>query len=139
VAAGSHAEIGRSLPHGHVALVWQVARQLGLPALLGPPGGSGTWRWRWWWQGAAASLQAGHHPLVGRHHLAVDLGVASASTDEVDAAMDWLQGRQDQIEQALARRHLEPGGLALFDLSCRMWRAGPASWRRGGFASSEGR
>jgi Transposase DDE domain len=31
--------------------------------------------------------------------------------------MDWLGGRQDHIERALARRHLQPGGLALFDLS----------------------
>jgi Transposase DDE domain len=118
VAAGSHAEIGRSLPHGHVALVWQVARQLGLPALLGPAGrqrdlalalvvarvlrpASKLATTRWW----------------ADTTLAVDLGVQAASTDEVAAAMDWLQGRQDQIEHALARRHLEPGGLALFDLS----------------------
>jgi len=118
VAAGSHAEIGRSLPHGHVALVWQVARQLGLPALLGPAGrrrdlalalvvarvlrpASKLATTRWW----------------ADTTLAVDLSVAGASTDEVYGAMDWLAGRQDQIEQALARRHLEPGGLALFDLS----------------------
>src|SRR6266487_6338997 len=31
--------------------------------------------------------------------------------------MDWLQGRQDHIERALARRHLQPGGLAYYDLS----------------------
>jgi hypothetical protein len=49
--------------------------------------------------------------------LAADLGVADASTDEVYAAMDWLVGRQDQIERALARRHLQAGGQALFDLS----------------------
>jgi len=118
VAAGSQAEISRSLPHGHVALVWAMVRQLGLPALLGPAGrqrdlalalivarvlrpASKLATTRWW----------------ADTTLAVDLGVTDASTDEVYAAMDWLQGRQDQIEQALARRHLEPGGLALFDLS----------------------
>jgi hypothetical protein len=118
VTASSAAEVGRSLPHGHVALVWQAARQLGLPALLGPPGrqrnlalalviarvlrpASKLATTRWW---ADTSLAA-------------DLGVADASTDEVYAAMDWLQGRQERIERALARRHLEPGGLALFDLS----------------------
>ncbi len=31
--------------------------------------------------------------------------------------MDWLLSRQDAIEKKLAARHLEPGGLALFDLS----------------------
>src|SRR5213593_4800147 len=35
-AAADAFEVTRSLPHGHVALVWQVARQLGLPGLLGP-------------------------------------------------------------------------------------------------------
>jgi Transposase DDE domain len=118
VVAGSHAEIGRSLPHGHAALVWTMARQLGLPGLLGPAGrqrdlalalivarvlrpASKLATTRWW------------HDTT----LAADLGVADASTDEVYAAMDWLAGRQDHIERTLARRHLEPGGLALFDLS----------------------
>jgi hypothetical protein len=31
--------------------------------------------------------------------------------------MDWLLARQDGIEAALAKRHLRPGGMALFDLS----------------------
>jgi Transposase DDE domain len=118
VTATSHAEMGRSLPHGHAALVWAMARQLGLPALLGPPGrqrdltlalivarvlrpASKLATTRWW------------HDTT----LAHDLGVAGASTDEVYAAMDWLGERQERIERTLARRHLEPGGLALFDLS----------------------
>jgi hypothetical protein len=49
--------------------------------------------------------------------LAADLGVADASTDDVYAAMDWLGSRQDGIEATLARRHLEPGGMAYFDLT----------------------
>jgi Transposase DDE domain len=118
VVAGSHAEIGRSLPHGHVALVWAMARQLDLPALLGPPGrqrdlalalvvarvlrpASKLATTRWW------------HDTT----LAHDLGVAGASTDEVYAAMDWLAARQDHIERQLARRHLQSGGLAYYDLS----------------------
>jgi hypothetical protein len=118
VAAADAFQITRSLPHGHVALAWQVARQLGLPALLGPPGrlrdlalalvvarvvkpGSKLATTRWWTDTT----------------LAEDLGVQDVTTDEVYAAMDWLVGRQDQIQRQLARRHLEPGGLALFDLS----------------------
>jgi hypothetical protein len=118
VAASSAAEVGRSLPHGHVALIWQVARQLGLPALLGPAGpqrdlalalilarvvrpASKLATTRWW----------------ADTTLAADLGVADASTDEVYAAMDWLVSRQDLIERTLARRHLTPGGLASYDLS----------------------
>ena len=36
VPAGSEFRIVRSLPHGHVAAVAAMARQLGLPTLLGP-------------------------------------------------------------------------------------------------------
>jgi Transposase DDE domain len=118
VAAGGNTEIDRSLPHGHVALVWAMARQLGLPALLGPAGrdrdlamaliiarvlrpASKLATTRWWTDTT----------------LAHDLGVADATTDEVYAAMDWLVGRQPVIERTLARRHLRPGGLAYYDLS----------------------
>ena len=53
--------------------------------------------------------------------LGADLGVADASTDDIYAAMDWLEHRQDAIEAGLARRHLapepSPSKMALFDLS----------------------
>jgi hypothetical protein len=49
--------------------------------------------------------------------LGPDLGVEGASTDDVYAAMDWLFSRQGDIEVALARRHLAPGGRVLYDLS----------------------
>jgi len=111
-------QVTRSLPHGHVAAVWAMARQLGFPALLGPAGperdlamaliiarvcrpGSKLATTRWWQDTT----------------LAVDLGVAEASTDQVYAAMDWLGDRQDKIQRRLARRHLEPGGLVYYDLS----------------------
>src|SRR5689334_24751386 len=37
-AAGQAVTITRSLPHGHVAAVHDLAEKLGLPALLGPAG-----------------------------------------------------------------------------------------------------
>ena len=47
--------------------------------------------------------------------------MAGASTDDIYAAMDWLEDRQDAIEAGLARRHLapeaNPARMALFDLS----------------------
>ena len=122
LVAGQDLELTRSLPHGHVAAVLAQAHALGLPALLGPAGrqrdlalalvvarvcrpGSKLATTRWWTDTT----------------LAADLGIADASTDEVYAAMDWLGGRQDSIETALARRHLDgaanPDRLALFDLS----------------------
>ena len=118
IDAGAGVEVTRSLGHGHVAAVHAQARALGLPGLLGPPcrqrdlayalivsrvarPGSKLSTIGWW----------------GDVSLGADLGVAGASTDEVYAAMDWLAGRQDDIEGQLARRHLAEGGMALFDLS----------------------
>jgi hypothetical protein len=124
VAADAFA-VTRSLPHGHVAAVWAMARALGLPALLGPGGperdlamaliiarvvqpDSKLATTRWWTDTT----------------LAVDLGVDQATTDQVYAAMDWLGDRQAKIEAALARRHLAGGGLVYYDLS--------SSWLDGG-------
>ena len=47
VPAGEAVTITRSLPHGHVAAVHALARELGLPALLGRRAGRGTWPWPW--------------------------------------------------------------------------------------------
>jgi len=122
VPAGEAVTITRSLPHGHVAAVHAMARELGLPALLGPAGrhrdlalalvisrvtapASKLSTLTWW-----ADTTLGE-----------DLGVADASTDDIYAAMDWLEHRQDAIEAGLAARHLAPGPnpskMALFDLS----------------------
>jgi hypothetical protein len=122
VPATGAVAITRSLPHGHVAAVHAMARELGLPALLGPPGrprdlalaliisrvarpGSKLSTLTWW----------------DDTTLGADLGVAGASADDIYAAMDWLGGRQDAIEAGLARRHLapqaNPSRMALFDLS----------------------
>ena len=122
VPAAEAVTITRSLPHGHVAAVHAMARTLGLSALLGPAGrqrdlalaliisrvvqpGSKLSTLTWW---ADTTLGA-------------DLGVADASTDDIYAAMDWLEHRQDAIEAELARRHLapqpNPSRMALFDLS----------------------
>src|SRR5207249_3911878 len=95
VPAAGAVTITRSVPHGHVAAVHAMARELGLPALLGPAGrqrdlalaliisrviqpGSKLPAIAWW----------------GDVALGADLGVGGAATDEVYAAMDWLEGRQ---------------------------------------------
>ena len=45
------------------------------------------------------------------------LGVGNAGEDDLYEAMDWLLERQDKIEKKLAKRHLQEGGLALYDLT----------------------
>ena len=128
VPAGQAVTITAAAPHGHVAAVHAAAVKLGLPALLGPAGrardlalaliisrvvapASKLSTLTWW---ADVTLGA-------------DLGVAGASTDDIYAAMDWLEHRQDAIEAELARRHLgpqaNPSKMALFDLS--------SSWMEG--------
>jgi len=122
VPAGRAVAITGSLPHGHVAAVHAMAVKLGLPALLGPAGrqrdlalalvisrvvapGSKLSTLTWW----------------ADTTLGVDLAVDGAGTDDIYAAMDWLEHRQDAIEAGLARRHLapeaNPARMALFDLS----------------------
>jgi hypothetical protein len=118
IPAAQRAQVARSLPHGHAAAVHAMARTLGFPALLGPPGPDRDLAYALvvsrvlrpasklstisWWDDVT---------------LGADLGVAGASTDDVYAAMDWLAARQDGIEKQLARRHLREGGIAMFDLS----------------------
>ena len=122
VPAGQAVQITAAAPHGHVAAVHAAAVKLGLPALLGPAGrprdlalaliisrvvqpGSKLSTLTWW-----ADVTLG-----------TDLGVAGATADDIYAAMDWLEHRQDAIEAGLARRHLaphaNPAKMALFDLS----------------------
>lgn len=45
------------------------------------------------------------------------LEITDADEDELYRAMDWLLLRQDRIEKKLAKRHLQDGGLVLFDLT----------------------
>jgi len=136
VPAGQAVTITGSLPHGHVAAVHAMARELGLPALLGPAGrqrdlalalvisrvvkpGSKLSTLAWW----------------DDTTLGADLGAAGASTDDIYTAMDWLVSRQDAIEAGLARRHLgpepNPSRMALFDLS--------SSWLEGSHCPLAGR
>ena len=118
VPAGQQARVARSLPHGHAAAVCAMARKLGFPALLGPPGPERDLAHalvvsRVLRPGSKLSTLAWWDDVT----LGPDLGVAGACTDDIYAAMDWLAARQDDIEKQLAARHLREGGIAMFDLS----------------------
>jgi hypothetical protein len=114
--------VARSVPHGHVAAVYAMARELGMPALLGPAGRQRDLALalvisRVVHPGSKLSTTAWWHDTT----LGADLGIADATTDEAYAAVDWLESRQEAIEKKLARRHLAPEAnpqrMALFDLS----------------------
>lgn len=49
--------------------------------------------------------------------VAEDFGVTDATEADLYAAMDWLLERQDAIQKKLAKRHLGPDSLVLYDLS----------------------
>jgi hypothetical protein len=118
VDASAAMSITRSRAHGHVALVHAAARQLGLPALLGP-----ACRERDLAYGLIISRVVAPKPKLATLAwwddvtLGADLGIAGAPRDDVYEAMDWLLGRQDPIEAELAGRHLREDGIAMFDLS----------------------
>ena len=111
--------IERSLPHGHVAAVLGVLRELDLERLLsrercrerdlivamvcqrliGPGSKLSTTR------------------RVHQSTLAAELELGEVEEAELLAAMDWLLERQERIEKTLAKRHLNGEGFMLYDLS----------------------
>ena len=116
-------EITRSLPHGHVAAVLGTAEKLGMAELIDPaPSRNRDLVCAM----LAATVIAPASKLATARGLRADtatsslgqvLGVSGADEDDLYAAMDWVLGRKDTIEDALAARHLATGTLVLYDVS----------------------
>jgi hypothetical protein len=116
-------EIERSLPHGHVAAVLGVLRDLDLERLIGRKRGRErdlvvamiVQRLI----GPGSKLSATRR--FGQTTLADELGLGEVKEAELLSAMDWLLEQQPRIERTLARRHLhgqgEGDGFVLYDLS----------------------
>jgi hypothetical protein len=116
-------EITRSLPHGHVAAALGTAQRLGVPELIdatssrnrdlvtamliaqviGP--------------GSKLAFARGLRAETATSSLGQVLGVTGCDGDDLYAAMDWALARKDDIENALAARHLVNGTLVLYDVS----------------------
>jgi transposase len=119
VAPSQAFEIERSLKHGHAEAVITTIRKTGLDRviaprrcrerdlvlamitsrILAPASKLTTSRW------------------LGDTTLVDTLDLEGVDEDELYRAMDWLVARQGGIEKKLAKRHLEPRGLVLYDLS----------------------
>ena len=116
-------DVVRSRPHGNVAALVGMLRNLKMDQLIG---------------GAKSREQSLVLALIvarildPRSKLATargldeqtqwsslgeSLGVENAGEDELYAAMDWLLERQTRIEATLAKRHLQDGCLVLYDTS----------------------
>src|SRR5487761_865417 len=117
--AGEAFTIELSWPHGHVAAVLGTARQMDLERLLDPT--PSRQRDLVLAMIVARVLQPASKLATTRlwnsTSLARTLGVEDATENDLYAAMDWLLARQERIEQRLAKRHLQPGGVVLYDLS----------------------
>ena len=111
--------ITASRPHGHVEAVLGTMRKLGIPALIA----SKPSRERDLVLAMVAErlIKACSKLATTRlwhtTTLAEELGVQDAQVDELYTALDWLLARQARIEAKLAARHLEDGGLVLYDAS----------------------
>ena len=66
--------------------------------------------------GSKLAIARGLRDATAASSLGEVLGLGSCDEDDLYAAMDWLQARQEQIQDALAARHLA-GTLVLYDVS----------------------
>jgi transposase len=119
VSAANAVRITRSLPHGHVEAVLKMIKKLGLDDLIA----SQPSRPRHLVVAMIAErLIFPSSKLANTRHwhdttLAQELDVADATADQLYDAMDWLLERQSAIENKLAKRHLNDGGLVLYDVT----------------------
>jgi Transposase DDE domain len=116
-------EISRSLPHGHVAAVLGTIRSAGLEQLIDP---AASRQRDLVTAMITAAVIDGSSKLATARGLRAEtaasslgqvLGLSSCDEDDLYAAMDWLLPRQEQVEDALAARHLADGVLVLYDVS----------------------
>src|SRR3972149_2458675 len=113
VAAEEALAVERSLPAGHVEAALAMARRLELARLLerGPSRERALCLAMIVQRVLGPGSKLAMSRTLSQSTLAAELGVGDANEDELDAALDWLLGRQGRIARALARRHLEGGTL----------------------------
>jgi DDE family transposase len=116
-------EITRSLPHGHVAAVLGTARQLGLEELIDPAPSrhrdlvAAMTVAQVIAPDSKLAIARGLRDQTAATSLGEVLHLGSCDEDDLYAAMDYLHGRQEQIQDTLAARHLAGGTLVLYDVS----------------------
>lgn len=115
--------IVRSFPHGHIAAVLGCLKQLGLHTLIARR--ADRVRSLVVAMIVARVIDArsklatarGLAPQTAVSSLGQLLDLGAVDENELYQAMDWLAGRQHEIEQRLAQRHLRDNTLVLYDLT----------------------
>jgi transposase len=122
-AASPRFAIERALAYGHVAAALGTLRQIGLEPIL-PKRPHRVAKLILAMIVArvvepAAKLATARQlsDATASHALGALLGLGEVDADELYAALDHLQAAQQNIEQALAKRHLTDGVLVLYDVS----------------------
>ncbi|WP_424096940.1 IS1634 family transposase [Moorena producens] len=116
-------EIQRSLPHGHVSAVLGTIQKIGVPELIDSLASRNR-------SLIIAMLVAriieprsklatarGFNAQTCSTSMSQLLGLESTDEDDLYEALDWLLVRQANIENELAKKHLEEGALVLYDVS----------------------
>jgi hypothetical protein len=116
----------RSLPHGQVAAALGTLRKLGLDRILSQSGRQPDREVALCIAMIVTRLTDPASKLATARYLDEETAICSlgqelklGTVDEQDlyAALDWLLGQQERIEQALARRHLQNGTLVLYEVT----------------------
>lgn len=116
-------EIVRSRPHGHVAAVLGTLHRLKLHMLIVPKRSRERELCVAMIVGrilnprSKLALARALRPETRHSTLGELLGLGEVDEDELYEAMDWLLPRQERIESALAKRHLNEASLVLYDVS----------------------
>ncbi len=124
-AGDNELQMLRSLPHGHVAAVLGTARKIGLERMLASGFAPARMVALVLAMIVARVIDPSSKLATARQldeatassSLGAVLGLGTVSEQELYLALDWLLGRQADIEQRLARRHLREGTLVLYDVS----------------------
>ncbi|WP_013335032.1 IS1634 family transposase [Gloeothece verrucosa] len=116
-------EVIRSLPHGHVMVIVEMVKKLGLDKIIGEspsrirnlvvamiiariinP------------KSKLATVREFNRETCS-NSLGEILNLEKADEDELYDALDWLLDKQEKIENKLASLHLESGALVLYDVT----------------------
>lgn len=136
--------IRRSIPHGHVAATLGTLRRLGLEPILSRSPRSerdlvvAMIVARILEPSSKLATARGFRSETLTSSLAAVLGLDDAIDEtQLYHALDWLLTRQQNIENAFAKRHLSEGSLILYDLSSTYFEGRPCPLARFGHSRDE--